>query len=218
MISVKGKNGMSRYSGYGYRNEVDGLLWLDMPRLKELGYLVGYVSREIVWTSHPDGAKNRILLTVSMTSSNARLVYTTTDYYSGEKTDYDYLITLTYSSCNYGGRRWWFVCPLTKNGVSCGRRVRKLYLQQGLFGCRKCHNLCYSSQNENRRSAFKKIYALLEYEQKAEEIMSTIHVPYYKGKPTRKMKRYLKYERLMQGGHWDYSLSWLDEWLERGVK
>jgi hypothetical protein len=50
----------------------------------------------------------------------------------------------------FGGRRWWFTCPLIVNGMACRRRVGKLYLPPGkkYFGCRKCYNLTYQSCQE----------------------------------------------------------------------
>lgn len=44
----------------------------------------------------------------------------------------------------YGGRRWWFKCPL------CGQQVNKLYLPPGeaAFGCRACHELTYRSAQQ----------------------------------------------------------------------
>jgi hypothetical protein len=54
-------------------------------------------------------------------------------------------IELIPTGCHLGGRRWWFVCPLRRDGVACGRRVRKLYLGSRYFGCRHGHALAYSS-------------------------------------------------------------------------
>ena len=53
-------------------------------------------------------------------------------------------VTLSWSSCNYGGERPWFICP----GKGCGRRVAKLYLVGKYFLCRHCHDLTYSSQRQ----------------------------------------------------------------------
>jgi hypothetical protein len=36
-------------------------------------------------------------------------------------------IKLTYTPCNFGGERPWFVCPEVINGVKCSRRVAVLY-------------------------------------------------------------------------------------------
>jgi len=52
----------------------------------------------------------------------------------------------------FGGRRWWFVCPLGDTGKPCGRRVGRLFLPPGAkyFGCRHCYNLQYRSCQERR--------------------------------------------------------------------
>ena len=55
--------------------------------------------------------------------------------------DHDYLVYLEYTTCNYGGRRPWFLCP------RCGRRVAILY-GGAVYACRKCHQLAYKSQRE----------------------------------------------------------------------
>jgi LSD1 subclass zinc finger protein len=51
-------------------------------------------------------------------------------------------VSLTWTGCNYGGGRAWYVCP------SCGVRRRVLYLPPGAtrFRCRGCHKLAYGTQ------------------------------------------------------------------------
>ncbi len=61
----------------------------------------------------------------------------------------DYTVRLVTTGCHLGGARWWFVCPLAKDGAPCGRRVRKLYRSGRYFGCRRCHNLTYRSTQES---------------------------------------------------------------------
>lgn len=79
-----------------------------------------------------------------------RFQYTQTDRHTGEKTDLDYKARLTWTPCYFGGRRWWFICPLVVNGRACNRRVGVLYLGGGkYFGCRHCYNLTYRSQKEH---------------------------------------------------------------------
>src|SRR5207253_2236084 len=56
-----------------------------------------------------------------------------------------YSVRLVTTPCHLGGVRWWFVCPLSRGGVACGRRPRKLYLVGRYFGCRRCHGLTYTS-------------------------------------------------------------------------
>jgi hypothetical protein len=59
--------------------------------------------------------------------------------------DVAYPVELVPTGCHLGGKRWWFVCPLARGHVVCGRRVRKLYLVGRYFGCRHCHALTYTS-------------------------------------------------------------------------
>ncbi|QDU61807.1 hypothetical protein Pan216_26720 [Planctomycetes bacterium Pan216] len=46
-----------------------------------------------------------------------------------------------------GESSWWMICPATKGGAPCGRRVAKLFLPSagGSFGCRFCHGLSYGA-------------------------------------------------------------------------
>ena len=66
----------------------------------------------------------------------------------------NYRIELEFTPCYFGGLRYWFVCPLTKNSIPCSRRVGKLYLPPGgqYFGCRHCYNLTYRSQKEHDKT------------------------------------------------------------------
>jgi hypothetical protein len=53
-------------------------------------------------------------------------------------------VRLEYTPCNYGGNRPWFICPMQ----GCRRRVAVLYPIGKYFGCRRCGELAYSSQQE----------------------------------------------------------------------
>lgn len=68
---------------------------------------------------------------------------------------------------NFGGVRWWFICPLIVKEVACNRRARKLYLPPGAryFGCRICYSLTYeSAQTHDARvgKLMKNPWALVE--------------------------------------------------------
>lgn len=52
-------------------------------------------------------------------------------------------VWLDWTSCNFGGKRPWFLCP----AQGCGRRVAILYCG-GIFACRHCYQLAYPSQRE----------------------------------------------------------------------
>jgi hypothetical protein len=68
----------------------------------------------------------------------------------------DYRVGLVTTRPQFGGLRWWFVCPLVVNGLPCGGRVAKLYLCGRYFGCRRCHGLTYTScqEHDKRVDAF----------------------------------------------------------------
>ena len=59
-------------------------------------------------------------------------------------------VRLQTTPTHFGGKRWWFTCPLVLNDVPCSRRVGTIYLPPGAkyFGCRHCHNLAYRSSQE----------------------------------------------------------------------
>jgi hypothetical protein len=64
----------------------------------------------------------------------------------GHKEDVRYKVPLSWTTCNFGGERSWFVCPGVINGRYCGRRVAKLYLKHRYFLCRHCQDLTYESR------------------------------------------------------------------------
>lgn len=57
-------------------------------------------------------------------------------------------VDITSTEINFGGKRWWFACPLvTEDGSVCNRRVAKLWLPEGqrYFGCSECYDLTHRS-------------------------------------------------------------------------
>jgi hypothetical protein len=55
-------------------------------------------------------------------------------------------VPLSWTACNFGGERPWFICP----GADCGRRVAVLYRPGKYFLCRHCYDLSYQSQRDNK--------------------------------------------------------------------
>ncbi|MFH1353826.1 MAG: hypothetical protein ABIH36_00905 [bacterium] len=116
-----------------------------------------------------------------------KLNYTHTDHWTGEKSEMDYRIGLATTPCNYGGMRYWFICPLTKGGRHCGRRVGVIYSIGKWFGCRHCGEIAYNSQMSGGR--FRGSSVCIPDIEKAELEVKRY---YYGGKPTRKYRRVLK--------------------------
>jgi hypothetical protein len=114
------------------------------------------------------------------------LYYRSIDPWTGEKTPISEFVTLSTTSCNYGGRRYWFICPLLKNAKYCGRRVGVLYGVGKYFGCRKCANIAYKVQMRGGKYRFPVTVATVECQE------MKIKRCFYKGKPTRKYRRLIK--------------------------
>ena len=125
---------------------------ISMTFLKQHGYLSGLQWGSMKWTDGWGEATGSISFRIWVEEcvGEIRFQYTQTQGYIGEKEHIDYPVKLVATPCRYGGKRWWFICPLTKNGVACNRRTLKLYLGGGkYFGCRHCYNLTYESCQEH---------------------------------------------------------------------
>lgn len=113
---------------------------------------------------------------------------------AGEPLEYD--VELVTTPCNYGGVRYWFICPASRSGIPCRRRIAVLYATGPYFACRKCNDLAYQSQQEKRSHAFG-IYGLfLRRSDQLDAMERKIRVKFWKGRPT---KRYAKFLRKIGG-------------------
>src|SRR5258708_2534077 len=131
------------------KETVESALNLDILELQREGFLkvAAGVASEIQWTTNGKACSSvgyvlekREGIPISM-----RLQYKTSE----DQRSSDYWVSITPTSCNYGGVRLWFLCPGWKNGVRCGRRCRKLYLRGNVFACRVCHELTYESTQKS---------------------------------------------------------------------
>lgn len=162
--------------------------------LKKHGYLDGGVRYGgIKWTYGMSGNESSIAFTVTTNGSegdnikNIKLKYTHTNRGTGEKEDMDYGIELATTFCNYGGKRYWFVCPLSKNGKYCGRRVGVLFSIGKWFGCRHCGEIAYAAQMKGGKYRGSSV-SCPDIERAEKEVKRY----YYNGKPTRKYRRVIR--------------------------
>jgi len=170
---------------------------ISIYKLREWGYLGGgYRWGNIFWTNTATGKRNDISFDLSLENGGGQITlkYTITDRDTDEEKsiNQEYLIVST--SCTYGNVRYWFVCSVYRSKVYCGRRVAKLYLGGGsyYFSCRHCYDLSYQIRNElHYRRAFGKIVS----DPELEEMRENIYMTHYKGKMTKRYKRYLEIER-----------------------
>lgn len=172
---------MGRYY-YSKKNTADSYKSISMKFLKQHGQLVGYCPGGISWSrgGEKTGSVSYYVDIMRPGTEHIGFKYTTTIRDTGEKIDRDYKVRLTPTKCNYGGKRWWFICNY------CQRRVGVLYIGDSEFACRHCYNLTYESRNEPRRG----FYGVMSIFFKAEKIKEGMKRMFYNGKPTRKMLRY----------------------------
>lgn len=142
-------SGTGRWDGYQKKTTVEDCLVLSASQLRRRGILRGnaelggncylrrplygrYDLRILYWIDTRAGRTGVLCLRYSHPESGRC---------------YKYNIRLATSIPNFGGLRWWFICPLVKNGAICGRRASKLYMppHSVFFGCRRCYDLTYES-------------------------------------------------------------------------
>ena len=152
--------GSTRWVGYAKKFLVEDSLCLDISLLIREASLHEGIHKIGQWHwLNPITGNKASSIGYEVDSSNqsnswVRLFYTITQ--SGESVDYK--LRLTTTRPNFGGLRWWFICPLVVNDRACYRRVGKLYLPYyaRFYGCRHCYDLTYRSSQE----ADKRVYWL----------------------------------------------------------
>ena len=125
-------------------------------------------------------------------------------------------IHLASTPCNYGGKRWWFLCPI-KN---CSKRIGVLYKipDSGFFACRKCLNLTYkSSKLSGRHKKFGK-YLLIP---KLKTIEAGFKKRFYRDDFTKRYKKFLKKQEQTVSameGHVKWAKDFVSEYKREKIK
>ena len=175
------------------KDTVEDCRTVSIAFLQQGDYFCGWRSGTIIWKNWCGEKTASIGVTVCTTDGEnyARFQYTNTRRATGEKTECDYKVWLVTSPCHLGGVRWWFICPLSNNGVSCGRRVGKLYLPPAgtCFGCRHCHNLSYESRNERRHGRVAYLGHYMTLSTRIERLQEQTRCWTYRGVPTKRIQR-----------------------------
>ncbi len=123
---------------------VESGLTLDINHLIRKRFIIPgkHVYGGIRWTNTTTGKKTaEIGYEAAMLPDEANWVRL---HYTVNSQPMDYRVWLTTSPCNYGGIRWWWLCPFKALMVS------KLYLPPGgkTFASRKAYRLPYRSQRQ----------------------------------------------------------------------
>ena len=149
--------------------------------LRDIRAKGGYKNSVISWGN----AGGTIGVDVSIDSSEQCARFHYNHFFRSKKTLWDYRVYLTATPCHFGGQRYWFQCPLN----TCNRRVGVLYMANGLFGCRHCHNLTYRSKNEYRAHALYCLVKGIRLQQQIDALTLTARRIRYKGNLTHKQRK-----------------------------
>jgi len=88
--------------------------------LKDYGYLEHGVYRNgticWLWNGEEIGS---VGLSVNYDNSKVYFNYISTDHFSEEKINKNYLVNLLKTPCQYGGFRYWFECPFCYQRMGC---------------------------------------------------------------------------------------------------
>jgi len=107
----------------GTKDTVESALSLDILDLQKKGFLAlaADIPWRIEWSSNdkPCDSVGYAAEKHGNVPFSMPLQYATTN---GVSRSCDYCVSITSTSSNYGGIRFWFICPGWKNGVGCWRR------------------------------------------------------------------------------------------------
>lgn len=134
--------GSGRYGGRptaDASNRID-LAWMLRRGLARDGY---YQAGTLSWSWGDGSPAGNIGYSADMRDPDyARLVLSYVRGKDDEREEVEQVVHLTHTQPNFGGRRWWMICPYR------GHRVGKLYMPPGgdRFASRKAWQLGYHSQ------------------------------------------------------------------------
>jgi hypothetical protein len=166
--------------------------------LKNWGILkYDYYRGTIIWIDGYDGERDYIKYILNKNENHLELDYKIRKSSEEDWIKINYKIPLVTTTCHYGKKRYWFICPLYSNGRYCGRRVAKLYLAPfgDYFACRHCLNLSYDARNKNRKGRYRYFGKLLYLSKEVEKLEEEIKIKYRAGRPTKKYRKLLNKAR-----------------------
>jgi hypothetical protein len=124
------------------KSTTDDMLKLDIRKLHKDGLLKQGLYYTSDWSrnGNPIGS-----ISIKTEYDRICLIYRNRSGNAIEWENIETFVNITWTKCNYGGYRPWFLCP------KCYRRVAILYGGK-YFLCRHCHNLAYESQKASKEA------------------------------------------------------------------
>lgn len=133
-----GSSGSGRWVPWNSKITAESLYAIDIRWMKNNGLLIPGTIGSMSWD-----CQEKQIGSIGYRIEEDRLILVYRNkYMDGEWERIEDSIFFTWTSCNYGGERQWFLCP------ECNRRVALVYGGK-YYRCRHCHNLTYASQQEN---------------------------------------------------------------------
>lgn len=130
----------------GHKQKAEDCRSLDVNRLHREGCLTPGRVGNWIWSREGEE-----IARIGYRAEDGRLVLSyRVRLYGGDWESIEQPTRLTYTPCNYGNKRPYFICPGVVNGRACGRRVGKLFSGGRYFLCRHCYDVGYTSQSEPR--------------------------------------------------------------------
>lgn len=144
---------------YGGRPTADSSLRIDLAwMLRTRRAREGFIcSGSLHWTCGGRDTGSISYRAVMNEPGMERLELTYSNMRGGERREVRQTIHLTHSLPNFGGKRWWMLCPVN------GQRVGKLYLPPGgdIFASRQAWRLGYQCQRDaSRDRPFERLFRL----------------------------------------------------------
>ncbi|GAB3341918.1 hypothetical protein GCM10027299_56290 [Larkinella ripae] len=182
-----------------FRDNFNDLLKFNLADLKRHGYLVGWCSQVLTWTRNGN-KRGSIRISVNLDcfypGNFVELEYTI------HEKKMKYRIGLEQLPSNLGkGQVWYFICPLT------GERCRTLYEIGNYFASRKAQkNTLYESQTYSKHYRWldKTFGPAFKLDNAFDDLYKPYTKKHYRGKPTPKALKVLKWNQLNQTSEKQY--------------
>ena len=127
---------------HSWRLTVEDCISLNSDQFARWGYLkLGFSNGGLTWSRNGNKIAGCGFHT-NVDDFHASIIF---HYNYKDKKHPDVEVNLYQYSPGFGGRRYLFLCPI------CGRKMRTLHFRDGEIACRICHNLSYTSCNENHK-------------------------------------------------------------------
>lgn len=139
LVIKMGGMGCGRHWHYGTKDTTEDYMLIDVRRWQREGLLTP--GSNFGWQRTRNG---KIIASIRVRAEDDRVILTYRHQSGGgDWEDKSYPVWLDWTTCNFGGKRPWFLCP----AHGCSRRVAILY-GGSIFACRHCYQLAYPSQRE----------------------------------------------------------------------